>query len=103
VRGDNLEIFPAHYEDMRLAHLLLRRRDRGDFAEFDPLTGKKGGEARISSASTPTRHYVTPGPTLKQAIKGIKAELKCGSRSSTPKASCWRRSGWSSAPISTSK
>jgi len=73
VRGDNLEIFPSHYEDMA-----WRISFFGDeieaIAEFDPLTGKAGtslDKVRVYANS----HYVTPGPTLKQAAEAIKHEL----------------------------
>ncbi len=73
VRGDNLEIYPSHYEDMawRIAFF-------GDeieaISEFDPLTGKKGAsldKVRVYANS----HYVTPGPTMKQAAQAIRFEL----------------------------
>ncbi len=73
VRGDNLEIFPSHYEDMA-----WRVSFFGDeieaIHEFDPLTGEKGAsldKVRIYANS----HYVTPGPTMKQAAEAIKFEL----------------------------
>ncbi|WP_390474195.1 excinuclease ABC subunit UvrB [Altererythrobacter sp. MTPC7] len=73
VRGDNLEIFPSHYEDMA-----WRVSFFGDeietIHEFDPLTGQKGRELetiRIYANS----HYVTPGPTMKQASEAIRFEL----------------------------
>jgi excinuclease ABC subunit B len=73
VRGDNLEIFPSHYEDMA-----WRVSFFGDeieaIAEFDPLTGKTGtklNQVRVFANS----HYVTPGPTMKQATEAIRFEL----------------------------
>jgi len=73
VRGDNLEIFPSHYEDMA-----WRISFFGDeieaIHEFDPLTGKKGAnleKVRVYANS----HYVTPGPTMKQAAEAIRFEL----------------------------
>ena len=73
VRGDNLEIFPSHYEDMA-----WRVSFFGDeietISEFDPLTGKSGAsldKVRVYANS----HYVTPGPTMKQAAEAIKFEL----------------------------
>ncbi|PHR62866.1 MAG: excinuclease ABC subunit B [Robiginitomaculum sp.] len=73
VRGDVLEVFPSHYED---------RAWRIDFFgdviesiwEFDPLTGKKSApreEIKVYANS----HYVTPRPTIKQAIKSIRNEM----------------------------
>ncbi len=73
VRGDNLEIYPSHYEDMA-----WRVSFFGDeieaISEFDPLTGKAGtklSKVRVYANS----HYVTPGPTMKQAADAIRFEL----------------------------
>jgi excinuclease ABC subunit B len=74
VRGDNLEIFPAHYEDRAWRVSFFGDEVEG-IAEFDPLTGKKVGaldQVRIFANS----HYVTPGPTMKQAMEAMKLELK---------------------------
>ncbi len=73
VRGDNLEIFPSHYEDMAW-RISFFGDDIEDICEFDPLTGKKGAsleKVRVFANS----HYVTPGPTMKQAAQAIKFEL----------------------------
>ena len=73
VRGDNLEIFPSHYED-RAWRISFFGDDIEDIAEFDPLTGKKGASlatVRVYANS----HYVTPGPTLQQASQAIRFEL----------------------------
>jgi excinuclease ABC subunit B len=72
-RGDVIEIFPAHYED-RAWRLSLFGDEVESIVEFDPLTGDRTdelGEIRIYANS----HYVTPRPTLQQAIKQIKADL----------------------------
>ena len=73
VRGDSLEIFPSHYEDSA-----WRISFFGDeieaISEFDPLTGEtvaKLDHIKIYANS----HYVTPGPTLKQAAEAIRHEL----------------------------
>ena len=74
VRGDSLEIFPAHFED-RAWRLSLFGDEIESILEFDPLTGQRTGEMtaiRIYANS----HYVTPGPTLAQAITQIKHDLK---------------------------
>ncbi len=74
VRGDTVDIFPAHYED-RAWRVELFGDEIDSLTEFDPLTGQKTGElekVRIYANS----HYVTPGPTLKQAMVGIQNELK---------------------------
>ncbi len=73
-RGDVLEIFPAHYED-RAWRVSFFGDEVEAISEFDPLTGKKTADLpqiRVYANS----HYVTPRPTLKQAITSIKAELK---------------------------
>lgn len=73
VRGDTLELFPAHYEDRA-----WRIRFFGDeiegIIEIDALTGEKHKELPqiLIFANS---HYVTPGPTLEQAIKKIQIEL----------------------------
>ncbi|SFJ93047.1 excinuclease ABC subunit UvrB [Celeribacter neptunius] len=74
VRGDSLEIWPAHMED-RAWKLSFFGEELESITEFDPLTGKKTDtleHVRVYANS----HYVTPKPTIKQAINGIKAELK---------------------------
>ncbi|MBL9070273.1 MAG: excinuclease ABC subunit UvrB [Sphingopyxis sp.] len=73
VRGDSLEIFPSHYEDMAW-RVSFFGDEIEEITEFDPLTGKKIASlnsVRIYANS----HYVTPGPTLKQASEAIKHEL----------------------------
>ncbi|MEI9887454.1 MAG: excinuclease ABC subunit UvrB [Rhizomicrobium sp.] len=73
VRGDTVDIFPAHYED-RAWRVELFGDEVDSITEFDPLTGKPYGaldQIKIYANS----HYVTPRPTLQQAIKGMKAEL----------------------------
>ncbi len=73
-RGDSIEIFPAHYED-RAWRIGLFGDEVETLVEFDPLTGEK--TARLESITIyPNSHYVTPRPTVRQAIVGIKAELK---------------------------
>jgi transcription-repair coupling factor (superfamily II helicase) len=70
--------------------------------EFDPLTGEVTQELERVSVYA-NSHYVTPRPTLQQAIRSIKAELQERLRSSKPRAGCWRRSASGSAPPSTSR
>src|SRR5471030_2953097 len=73
-RGDTIEIFPAHYED-RAWRIALFGDEVEAIAEFDPLTGRKTADltqVRVYANS----HYVTPRPTLIQAVGLIKAELK---------------------------
>jgi excinuclease ABC subunit B len=73
VRGDVIDIFPAHYED-RAWRVELFGDVVDQISEFDPLTGHKAGELD-SIKIYANSHYVTPRPTLAQAMKGIKAEL----------------------------
>ena len=73
VRGDSLEVWPAHLED-RAWRFSFFGEELESIVEFDPLTGAKTDtfkQIRIYANS----HYVTPRPTLAQAIKGIKDEL----------------------------
>ncbi|HEY7990034.1 MAG TPA: excinuclease ABC subunit UvrB [Stellaceae bacterium] len=74
VRGDTVEIFPAHYED-RAWRLSLFGDELEAIHEFDPLTGEKT-VALDAIKIYPNSHYVTPKPTLNQAIENIKADLK---------------------------
>jgi excinuclease ABC subunit B len=74
VRGDGIELFPAHLDD-RAWRLSLFGDEIESIVEFDPLTGQKTDtldEIRVFANS----HYVTPRPTLQQASKQIKIELK---------------------------
>ncbi|MEM9206506.1 MAG: DEAD/DEAH box helicase family protein, partial [Pseudomonadota bacterium] len=74
VRGDSIELWPAHLED-RCWRFSLFGDEVETITEFDPLTGKKTDEYK-SVKIYANSHYVTPRPTLQQAIKGIKTELK---------------------------
>ncbi|HVW74929.1 MAG TPA: excinuclease ABC subunit UvrB, partial [Rhizomicrobium sp.] len=73
VRGDIIDIFPAHYED-RAWRVELFGDVVDSITEFDPLTGRKAGDLDAIKVYA-NSHYVTPRPTLQQAMKGIKAEL----------------------------
>ena len=73
VRGDNIDLYPAHMEDAAWRFSFF-----GDeletIHEFDPLTGERGAalaEVTIYANS----HYVTPKPTIEKAIKQIKMDL----------------------------
>ncbi|MFC3208272.1 excinuclease ABC subunit UvrB [Aquamicrobium soli] len=74
VRGDTIEIFPAHLED-RAWRISMFGDEIEAITEFDPLTGQKTGDLK-SVKIYANSHYVTPRPTLNQAIKSIKEELK---------------------------
>jgi excinuclease ABC subunit B len=73
VRGDVVELWPAHLED-RAWRFSFFGEELESITEFDPLTGAKTDsfqKIRIYANS----HYVTPRPTLQQATRGIKDEL----------------------------
>ncbi|MBS9478620.1 excinuclease ABC subunit UvrB [Ancylobacter radicis] len=74
VRGDVIEVFPAHYED-RAWRISLFGDEVESIQEFDPLTGHKSQDLKFVKLYA-NSHYVTPRPTLIQATQGIKAELK---------------------------
>ncbi len=74
VRGDSIEIFPAHYED-RAWRVSLFGDEIESIHEFDPLTGQKTDELEFVKVYA-NSHYVTPRPTLIQAMLGIKHELR---------------------------
>jgi excinuclease ABC subunit B len=74
VRGDTIELFPAHYDDTAWRFDFFGD-EIDSITVFDPLTGrssKKIENVRIYANS----HYVTPKPTVQSAMKGIKSELK---------------------------
>ncbi len=74
VRGDVIELFPSHYED-RAWRLSFFGDELEEITEFDPLTGEK--TAKLDAVKVyANSHYVTPRPTLDQAAKSIKVELK---------------------------
>jgi excinuclease ABC subunit B len=74
VRGDTLEVFPAHQED-RAWRISMFGDEVESIAEFDPLTGEKTQDLALVKVYA-NSHYVTPKPTLHQAIKGIQQELQ---------------------------
>ncbi|HEX8512237.1 MAG TPA: excinuclease ABC subunit UvrB [Allosphingosinicella sp.] len=73
VRGDTLEVFPSHYEDMAW-RIAFFGDEIEEIVEFDPLTGKKIAALDYVKVYA-NSHYVTPGPTLKQAMGAIRHEL----------------------------
>jgi excinuclease ABC subunit B len=73
VRGDTLELFPSHYEDVAW-RISFFGDEVESIVEFDPLTGRPGDKlerVRVYANS----HYVTPGPTMQQAAAAIRFEL----------------------------
>ena len=74
VRGDSLEIWPAHLDD-RAWKLSFFGDELEAIVEFDPLTGQRCASmerVRVYANS----HYVTPKPTMQQAVINIKKELR---------------------------
>jgi excinuclease ABC subunit B len=74
VRGDTIEVFPAHYED-RAWRIGMFGDEIESIVEFDPLTGVKTQDLEFVKVYA-NSHYVTPRPTLLQSIEGMKLELK---------------------------
>jgi excinuclease ABC subunit B len=74
LRGETVDVFPSHYED-RAWRVSLFGDEIEAISEFDPLTGEV--TAKLNAVTIyANSHYVTPRPTLTQAIAGIKQELK---------------------------
>ena len=74
VRGDLIEVFPSHYED-RAWKISLFGDELETINEFDPLTGKKT-ETLSNIKIYANSHYVTPRPTLQNAVKQIRNDLE---------------------------
>ena len=73
VRGDLIEIWPAHLDDI-VWRISLWGDEIESISEFDPLTGNK--ESDLDNIKLyANSHYVTPRPTIKQAIKKIRKDL----------------------------
>jgi excinuclease ABC subunit B len=74
VRGDTVDLFPAHLEDRAWRFTFFGDEIEG-ITEFDPLTGAKTDAFELVKIYS-NSHYVTPKPTLQQAMKSIKSELR---------------------------
>jgi excinuclease ABC subunit B len=74
VRGDTVELYPVHLED-RAWRITLFGDEVESITEFDPLTGQKTDQLKTVKVYA-NSHYVTPRPTLQQASKAIRAELR---------------------------
>src|ERR1700736_6263716 len=74
VRGDTVDLFPAHLED-RAWRITLFGDEIESIVEFDPLTGARQADLKSVKVYA-NSHYVTPRPTLAQAVKGIREELQ---------------------------
>ena len=100
VRGDNLEIFPSHYEDTAW-RVSFFGDDIEEIVEFDPLTGKK--VASLNYVRVYRQFALCDAGADAQAGDGgdPASSWPSGSRNWSPRASCSRRSGSSSGPIST--
>ena len=89
LRGETVDIFPSHYED-RAWRISLFGDEVEAISEFDPLTGEV--TAKLDQVTVyANSHYVTPRPTLTQAIIEIKQELRERLAWSTRTASRWNR------------
>ncbi len=73
-RGEYLEIFPSHLED-RAWRLSLFGDKLEKIEEFDPLTGNQVRELNLVKVYA-NSHYITPKPTIEQAILNIRKELE---------------------------
>jgi excinuclease ABC subunit B len=74
LRGEVVDIYPSHYED-RAWRVSLFGDEIESISEFDPLTGHVTGSLETVTVYA-NSHYVTPRPTLTQAVIRIKQELK---------------------------
>lgn len=74
VRGETIDIFPVQNAD-RAWRVHLFGDEVEEIDEFDPLTGVKTGSLPSITVYA-NSHFVTPRPTLTQAMKTIKSELK---------------------------
>ena len=73
-RGEYLEIFPSHLED-RAWRLSLFGDKLEKIEEFDPLTGNQVRELNLIKIYA-NSHYITPKPTVEQAVINIRKELE---------------------------
>ena len=102
LRGDTLELFPAHLED-RAWRISFFGDEIESIQEFDPLTGQKSSrpEERQGLRQLALRDAeADAAPGDQGHPRGAPAG---GSTNSTRRAGCWRRSGWRSARSSTSR
>ncbi len=74
LRGDTLDIWPAHLDD-RAWRVCFFGDEVEQIVEIDPLTGERSGEIEAIRVYA-NSHYVTPRPTMLQAISGIRKELE---------------------------
>ncbi len=74
VRGENLEVFPSHLED-RAWRISLFGNKLEQIEEFDPLTSDKVRDLNLIKVYA-NSHYITPKPTVEQAVINIRKELE---------------------------
>jgi len=74
VRGESLELFPSHLED-KAWRLIMFGNKLEKIEEFDPLTGDKTNNLNFVKVYA-NSHYITPKPTINQALINIKNELE---------------------------
>ena len=74
LKGDTLDIFPSHYEDLAWRVDFFGDEIDGIY-EFDPLTGERKTALKQITVY-PANHYVTPRPAMSRAMQTIRAELK---------------------------
>ncbi len=74
VRGDTVDLFPSHFED-RAWRIQMFGDEIESITEFDPLTGHKTAELPTIKIYA-NSHYVTPKPTLEQAVRRIENDLQ---------------------------
>ena len=91
MRGENLEIFPSHLED-RAWRISLNFNKLEKIEEFDPLTGNKTNDYSVIKIYA-NSHYITPKPTIDQAIKEIKKELEITLKDHQTKNKLWKLKG----------
>ena len=100
VRGDMIDIFPAHYED-RAWRVELFGDVVDTITEFDPLTGHKAGAAgRDQGLCQFALCDAAPDPAAGDEGHQGRADPR-GWPTSAPTENCWKPSGWNSAPPST--
>ena len=102
MRGETVDVWPSHLED-RAWRVALFGDEIETLREFDPLTGELTGTMEAVSIYA-NSHYVTPRPTLTQAISRHQGRAAGAVEAvHRRKASCWRWSGCSSGRRSISR
>ncbi len=102
VRGDSLELWPAHLEDRAWRLSLLRRGARID-PRVRPADRRAGPTRSTASASTPTRTTSRRARRCSRRSRASRPSCASASTSSSARASCSRPSGSSSAAPSISR